>query len=147
MLEPGAGVAAYVYEDFSDRAVGWRWLLTVANQLRRYTPYLPHRVLYRLCQAASPLIYVLFTIPFRILRHIPGLGSLASGFPFRHATRPFSLVGDLYDRFSAPVEWRYSLTEAVALFQGVGLRDVAAAKDRGWMIAGIKPESRRLGAR
>lgn len=146
LLRPGACVAAYLYEDFSDRAIGWRWLLAGTNQLRWITLRLSHRVLYLSCQAASPAVYALFTIPFRILRHIPGLGSLASGFPFRHATRPFSLVGDLYDRFSAPVEWRYSLTEAVTLFQGVGLRDVAAAKDRGWMIAGIKPESRRLGA-
>ena len=141
MLRPGARVAAYVYEDFSDRAVGWRWLLTAANQLRRFTPHLPHRVLYLLCEAASPLIYVLFTIPFRILKRIPSLGSLAAGFPFRHAKGPFNLAGDLYDRFSAPVEWRYSRTEAVALFQGVGLRDVATAKDRGWMIAGIKPSN------
>jgi len=144
VLKPGARVAAYVYEDFSDRALGWRCLLTAANQLRRFTPHLPHRVLYRLCQAASPLIYVLFTIPFRILMRIPGLRSVAAGFPFRHATGPFNLAGDLYDRFSAPLEWRYSRAEAAALFQDVGLRDVITANERGWMVSGIKPGSGRL---
>lgn len=143
VLKPGARVAAYLYEDFGDRAVGWRWLLTVANQLRRITPYLPHHVLYFLCEAASPLIYTLFTIPFRILRHIPGLGSLAAGFPFRHATGPFSLVGDLYDRFSAPIEWRYSRSDAVALFQKVGLEAITTADDRGWMVVGTKPLLKR----
>jgi hypothetical protein len=48
-------------------------------------------------------------------------------------------VGDLYDRFSVPIEWRYSRVAAAALFQDVGLRDVITAKDRGWMVAGIKP--------
>lgn len=139
VLKPGAHMAAYLYEDFSDRAVGWRWLLTVANQLRRITPHLSHRALYLLCQTASPFIYALFTIPFRILRHVPGPGFLAAGFPFRHATGPFSLVGDLYDRFSAPIEWCYSRVGAVALFQEVGLQTVTTAKDRGWMVAGTKP--------
>lgn len=128
----------YLYEDFSDRAGGWRWLLTAANQLRRITPHLSHRVLYLLCQMASPLIYRLFTVPFRILRRIPGLRSLAAGFPFRHATGLFSLVGDLYDRFSAPIEWRYNRVGAEALFQDVGLQAVITAKDRGWMVTGSK---------
>ncbi len=138
LLKPGACVAAYLYEDFSDRAIGWRWLLAGTNQLRRITLRLSPRVLYLLCQAASPAVYALFTIPFRILRYIPGLGFLASGFPFRHATRPFSLVGDLYDRFSAPVEWRYSRAKAEALFQEVGLQALTTANDRGWMVSGIK---------
>lgn len=143
VLKPGARVAAYLYKDFSDRAVGWRWLLTATNQLRRITPYLSHRVLYLLCQAASPLVYVLFTIPFRILRLIPGLRSLAADFPFRHATGPFSLVGDLYDRFAAPIERRYHREDAEALFQDGGLETVITTKDRGWMIAGTKPLSKR----
>jgi hypothetical protein len=50
-------------------------------------------------------------------------------------------VGDLYDRFSVPIEWRYSWVEALALFQDVGLKDVMTAKDRGWMVAGIKPRN------
>jgi SAM-dependent methyltransferase len=141
LLKPGACVAAYLYEDFSDRAIGWRWLLAGTNQLRWITLRLSHRVLYLSCQAASPAVYALFTIPFRMLRHIPGLGSLASGFPFRHATRPFSLVGDLYDRFSAPIEWRYSRGNAIALFESVGLQNVAATKERGWMVSGIKPSN------
>lgn len=139
VLKPGARAAAYLYADFSDRAVGWQWLLTAANQLRRITPGFSHRFLYVLCQAASPLIYALFAIPFRLLRRIPRLESLATGFPFRHATGPFCLAGDLYDRFSTPVEWRFSRAGAEALFQNAGLHAVMSADDRGWMVSGIKP--------
>jgi SAM-dependent methyltransferase len=139
VLKPEARLAAYFYEDFSERGAGWRLLLLAVNHLRRITPHLSHRVLWLLCQTASPLIYALFTIPFRILRHTPGLGSLAAGFPFRHATGPFSLVGDLYDRFSAPIEWRYSRADVEALFQDVGLQAVITANNRGWMVSGIKP--------
>jgi len=138
VLKPTARVAAYLYEDFSDRTLAWRWLLAVVNQLRRVTLRLSHPLLYRLCQMASPLTYALFTIPFRMLRSVPGLSPVASRLPYRHATGPFSLAGDLYDRFSAPIEWRYSEIEARGLFQDAGLRDVVTAKDRGWMVAGAK---------
>lgn len=138
-VKPGAQVVAYLYEDFRERGIIWRWLLTATSQLRRVTSRLSHRVLYGLCKVASPVIYLLFTIPFLILHRIPGLGSLAAGFPFRHATGPFSLAGDLYDRFSSPIEWRYSQAEVLALFQDAGLHDVIVTRDRGWMVAGIKP--------
>lgn len=142
VLKPGARVVAYLYEDFSERAGGWRWLLRVVNQLRLITPRVSHRVLYSLCQLASPLVYAVFTIAFRILHHVPGLDCLAASFPFRHATGPFSLAGDLYDRFSAPIEWRYNRAEAVALFQDAGLQGITVVKDRGWMASGIKPSSK-----
>lgn len=139
VLKPARRVAAYVYEDFSDRAAGWRWLLAAVSQLRRITPRLSHALLYRACRVASPLHYALFTIPFRMFRRVPGLAALASGLPYRHATGPFSLAGDLYDRFSAPIERRYSPAGARALFEDVGLQDVITTKDRGWMVTGIKP--------
>jgi len=143
VLKPGACVAVYLYEDFSDRTVGWRWLLTAANQLRRFTPRFSHRILYLLCQAASPLVYALFTIPFRILCFVPGLRSLVSGFPFRHATGPFNLAGDLYDRFSVPIERRFNRVDAEALFRDVKLQNVVTANDRGWMVSGVKPRQER----
>lgn len=138
-LKPGARVAAYVYEDFGERAAGWRWLLAAVNRLRGVTVRFPHGMLYRLCQAAAPLTYLLFALPYRALRRVPGLRSLMAGFPFRHATGPFSLAGDLYDRFSAPVEWRFSRAGAEALLQNTGLRAVSAVNHRGWMVSGIKP--------
>jgi len=139
VLRPGGGLAIYLYEDFSERAWAWRWLLRLSNQLRRVTTRLPHRLLYALCQLGSPVAYLLFTVPARIFSHVPGGRALANSMPFRHGTGPCSLVGDLYDRFSAPVEQRYSRAEAAGLCRNTGLERLVVAHERGWMVAGLKP--------
>lgn len=139
VLKPGAGLAAYLYEDFSDRRGFWAWLLSATNRLRRLTPHLPHRLLYALCAAGSPAVWLLFTVPHKLLRLIPPARGVAEGFPFRQGTGPFSLVGDLYDRFSAPIEQRYSREGAEALLRGAGLEGLHAERSRGWMVLGSKP--------
>lgn len=139
VLKPGGRLAIYLYEDFSERAPAWRWLLALANHLRQLTTRLPAGILYRLCQTASPLIFVSFAVPARMLRRLPGCRSLAESCPFRHAKGPWSLTGDLYDRFSAPVEWRYNRTRATRFLSRAGLDAITTVYERGWMVSGIKP--------
>ncbi len=138
VLKPGARIAAYLYEDFSDRSFVWRWLLRSVNALRGVTTRMSPQILYRLCQLGSPIVYLLFAAPYQLLRRVPGCGRLAASIPFRHAAGPFSLAGDLYDRFSAPVEHRYSRSGAVVFFQEAGLGDIMIVKERGWMVVGRK---------
>ena len=138
-LKPGASAAIYLYEDFSDRRGLWRWLLAAVNRSRAVTTVLPHRLLYALCAAGSPLVWLLFTVPHTLLNLLPPARGIAASFPFRHGTGPFSLTGDLYDRFSAPVEKRYNSASAVSLLKESGLEQVATRKNRGWMLLGNKP--------
>ena len=139
VLKSGARIAVYLYEDFSDRSFFWRGLLRMASALRRATTRIPPRLLYRCCQVGSPIVYLLFAVPYQLLRRVPGWKRIATGIPFRHASGPFSLAADLYDRFSAPVEWRYSRAGALALFHEAGLEEMTIAKERGWMLVGKKP--------
>ena len=140
VAKPGAWIAAYLYEDFSDRNLVWKGLLFLGNLPRRVTTRLPRGFLYFLCRLASPLAYLFFTIPYRLSRRVGGpLARWTSRIPFRHAKGPWGLTGDLFDRFSAPVEYRYSSSSAAALFSQAGLRQVKLANRRGWMVAGMKP--------
>lgn len=140
VAKPGAWVAAYLYEDFSDRNPLWRVLLWMGNLPRQVTTRLPRRLLYLLCQLFSPAVYLFFTVPYLLLRRLGGpMARWIRRMPFRHAKSPWSLVGDLFDRFSAPVEHRYSRSSAEQLFRQAGLRQVKLANRRGWMVAGIKP--------
>ena len=139
----GAQVAVYVYEDFSERFVGLRWLLHAVNSIRGLTTKLPPRLLFWFCRVASPLIYFLFTVPFLVFSQVPGLRAVALSLPFRHARGPFSLAGDLYDRFSAPVEYRYSRTGATALLRQAKLSVTRVVYDRGWMVRAIKDNTAR----
>jgi SAM-dependent methyltransferase len=139
VAKPGACIAAYLYEDFSERSGVLRWSLAAANTLRTITTQMPNRVLYNLCRLASPFVYVLFTVPAAFGRRVRVLAPFANSVPFRHGSGPFSLVGDLYDRFSAPVEFRYSRKSAREFFVDAGLERIAVADERGWMVSGVKP--------
>ncbi len=137
--KPGAWVALYLYEDFGDRSPAWRGLLWLSNLPRYLTTRLPHRLLYALCMLASPLIYLLFTVPFRLSWRIPFLEHRTRRMPFRHARNPWDLTGDLYDRFATPIERRYSKSSAKEFLREGGLQQIRIANRRGWMVAGIKP--------
>jgi SAM-dependent methyltransferase len=134
VAKPSAPVAVYLYEDFIARGALLRWALRAANSLRALTTRMPAGLLYACCRAASPLVYATFTVPHKILR-AAGATGLANAIPFRHGTHPFGLTGDLYDRFSAPVELRYTRPGAEALLRDAGLEVSRVANDRGWMLA------------
>lgn len=131
----GAEVAIYLYEDFGERSLALRWALAMVNSGRVVTTRMPPRVLYVLCQIASPIVFLLCTVPYRLIRHVPGLRPLADTIPFRHGRSPWRLTGDLFDRFSAPIEFRYSRRTAAELLSDVGLAIRKVAYDRGWMVA------------
>ena len=49
-----------------------------------------------------------------------------------------SLIPDLYDRFAAPIEERYSERGARDLVMQAGCRVRAVANVRGWAVWGVK---------
>lgn len=138
VARPSAPIAVYLYEDFIARAALLRWALRAGNSIRIVTTRMPARVLYFSCRMASPLVYATFTLPYKLFRSL-GATKLAEAIPFRHGTHPFGLTGDLYDRFSAPVELRYTKTGAMALLRNAGLDVSRVANDRGWMLAAHRP--------
>jgi SAM-dependent methyltransferase len=125
-LKPGASLLLYVYEDFSDRSIGWRTALKTVNLARRVTTRLPAPLLMGLCRLLSPILYVLLTVPSRRFRW-------AERFPYRHNTNPWDLEGDLYDRFAAPIEERYSQRTAAAPRSADGVATVGPRSvEGGW---------------
>ena len=136
----GAQVAIYLYEDFGERALGWRVALRLVNSTRALTTRLPPRLLFALCRFGAPIVYLLFTVPHLVLRYVPGLRRFANGLPFRHGG-PINLAGDLYDRFSAPIEFRYSRRTSAELLSATGLTVTKVAYERGWMVAANRSAS------
>jgi hypothetical protein len=114
-------------------------MLRAANAWRALTTRLPAPVLFRACQVASPVIFLLFAVPYRVLRTMAPLRGLAEQFPFRHAQGPFGLAGDLYDRYSAPIERRYSRAGAHEFLRQAGAEDIRIGFARGWVVTGVKP--------
>jgi SAM-dependent methyltransferase len=132
VLKPGAPLLLYVYEDFGERPLRWRAALAAVNSLRAVTTRLPVTALMTLCRIMSPVVWLACTVPARRF-------SWARNFPYRHNTHPWSLVGDLYDRFSAPIEFRYSEKGACDLVEQAGLVVKRTANRRGRMVWAEKP--------
>ncbi len=132
VLKQGAQLLLYVYEDFSDRARHWRAALRAVNSLRRLTTRCPPRVMMTFCKLLSPVVYATCTVPSKRF-------SWASRLPYSHGRHAWGLGGDLYDRFSAPIERRYSRASALELPQAAGLKVRRIVQRRGWMIWAEKP--------
>ena len=132
-VKPGGSVLIYVYEDFSQRGWWWRAALGLVNAIRRPISRLSPARIRWVCAMLSPLVFVTCTLPSR---HF----SWAARFPYPATQNPtrHSLIPDLYDRFAAPIEERYSESGARALVEQAGCVVKASAYMRGWTVWGQK---------
>jgi SAM-dependent methyltransferase len=138
VLKPGGLLALYVYEDFSTRSRFERVVLNAVGATRWITTRLPHRPLYLLCWVASPFVFLIFTVPYRLSSRLTWMQALSNRIPFRHGRSWFSLTGDLYDRFAAPYEHRYSTKTLESWFQEGNLTGIRIVPHRGWVAFGVK---------
>lgn len=132
-VKPGGTILIYVYETFERRALHWRIALAAVNTIRRPISAMSPRSIRRLCAAMAPLVYATCTLPSR---HF----SWAARMPYPATQNPTlkSLIPDLYDRFAAPIEVRYSERGARGLLEQAGCRVRAVASIRGWAVWGEK---------
>ena len=74
-------------------------------------------------------------IPYRLLSQHQATRALAEKLPLRqYAEYPFRVcVNDQFDRFSAPIERRYTRAEVVEWLKGAGLEDVEVRAHFGWV--------------
>lgn len=130
----------YLYEDHQDNRIKYS-ALKIINFLRHITVRIPRRILYGASFLFSPVVVFFFTVPSKILKKLKSTKHLSEKIPFNFGTHPFSLAGDLYDRFSAPIEHRFNKCGVFALFTESGFRDVRATKLKntaGWVAWGFK---------
>jgi SAM-dependent methyltransferase/uncharacterized protein YbaR (Trm112 family) len=138
-LKPGGIVHIYLYWRPEDQPVK-RTLLSLVAFIRKITTRLPHRALYVLSYPTAAVAHVMFIWPYRILK-VLRLRSIAERLPMRQYARyPFRVcVNDQFDRFSAPIEFRYTRSEVLKLFERAGLQQIAVRPNFGWCATGQKP--------
>lgn len=132
-LRPGGTLLIYVYEDFERRGLLWQIALKSVNAVRRPISAMSPAGIRRVCTLIAPLVFATCTLPSRYF-------SAAARFPYPATQNPTmkSLIPDLYDRFAAPVEERYSEAGARALVEQAGCVVKASAYLRGWAVWGEK---------
>lgn len=72
---------------------------------------------------------------------MPRFERVAAAFPLKaYADYPFGVcVNDQYDRFSAPIEWRFTADEVDAILTDAGFVDVVVLDNNGWLGSGRRP--------
>jgi len=140
VLREKGRLTVYLYEDHADNP--WKSIpLKMVSAIRQVTVRLNPKVLSALCFAASPFVVLAFSLPAKILGRFKRTRTLAERMPFNFGSSPFSVHGDLLDRFGAPIEFRYSKEGIVALLRDHGLNGVRTTKlkiSAGWVASGIK---------
>lgn len=121
VLKKKSPVFLYLYEDHSENTVKYV-AIKLINFLRKITIKIPPKILYGLSFIASPFIFILFSCPSRILKKFEFTKEFAGKIPFNFGNSPFSLQGDLYDRFGAPIEYRFSRGEIYEIFDKCHLK-------------------------
>ncbi|MBN2453530.1 MAG: class I SAM-dependent methyltransferase [Candidatus Omnitrophica bacterium] len=140
VLKKGSPAFIYLYEDHSNNIFKYA-MLKIITALRRITTRLPRKALYAMAWVLSPLVFIFFTLPANVMKNFKFTRNIASKMPFNFGSGPFSLRGDLYDRFGAPVEYRFSRAEIEELFAKCGFSEIRITRLRdtaGWVAWGYK---------
>jgi SAM-dependent methyltransferase len=139
VVRPGGELKIYVY--WKRRGLVSRPLLAMVSAARAITTRLPHPVLHVLAYPAAVAALLLFVIPARVLAWVPGLRERARALPLAgYMDYPFMvLVNDQFDRFSAPLERRYTASEVREWLEREGLSSVYVRPNYGWVAGGRKP--------
>lgn len=137
-----AGGHVHVYLYWVPEVRWHRRVLGFVSVARRLSTRIPHRVLHGLCYPLAAALHVAVVAPYRALRSRPKGRRLAASIPLKtYADYPFSvLVNDQFDRFSAPLERRYTAAEVRDVMADAGLDDVVVLPNNGWVADGRRPQ-------
>lgn len=140
ILKKGKPVFLYLYEDHADNAVKY-FAIKLISQIRKFTVLLPCRATYILSLLFSPFIFIIFTLPSKILKKFKATRRFSDKIPFNFGRGLFSLRGDIYDRFSAPIEHRFSREGVYNILAECGFSKITITKFNGisgWVAWGFK---------
>lgn len=141
-LKPGGEIQIYLYWQPERRSIKSA-LLSAVNSVRGLTTRLPRWAVHGLAYPSAIAAFVFFVWPYQLMKRVPALRGIASSMPMRqYAVLPFRVcVNDQLDRFSAPIENRYTKTEVEAWLSSAGLKKFQVIPNFGWLGTGQKPES------
>jgi SAM-dependent methyltransferase len=136
-VKPGGRFRLYLYWRRSGIAGG---ILKGVAAVRRLTTHLPFSLLKPLCWVLSVALFAFVVVPYRLLSAFGFSGhqrwplALYARYPFR------VLYNDQFDRFSAPIEQRWTRSEVEHLLRALGLERVRVWSAFGWIGEGRKPD-------
>jgi SAM-dependent methyltransferase len=140
LVRPGGRVLIYVYHALEGEPLK-QAVLRVVTAVRRVTVRLPHRLLLPLTNALGLGLYASVVLPYRVLSSFTVTRPFAERFPLKaYADYPVRvIVNDQFDRFSAPIENRYTEREVDGWLARAGLINGRILGGAGWRAIGERP--------
>lgn len=138
-LKPGGEVQIYLYWK-PERRPFKALLLAGVSAVRQLTTRLPHNAVLFLAYPTAAIAFLFFVWPYRILKRLPFLNGLAEELPMKqYAYLPFRVcVNDQLDRFSAPIENRYTRSDVQNWLTRASLESPTVDENYGWVAGGRK---------
>lgn len=130
----------YLYEDHSENFIKYI-AIKIVNIMRKITVRIPSGILYVLATLSSPFLFIFFTCPAKILMRFKPTKWIAEKIPFNFGSSLFSLRGDLYDRFGAPIEYRFSRKNVADMLESCNFNNINITRLKataGWVAWGRK---------
>lgn len=138
-LKPGGIVQIYLYWKPEQRPIK-AVMLSGVSAARTLTTRLPLNAVYALAFPSAVMAFLFFVWPYRILRRLPVLNRVAEEIPMKqYANLPFRVcVNDQLDRFSAPIENRYTRADVQSWLTRASLEAPSVGENFGWIATGKK---------
>ena len=140
-LKPGGSVQIYLYWKPERRPIKSA-MLSGITAARKLTTRLPHRAVHALAYPTAMAAFTFFVWPYRILRRLPAFTRMAEDIPLKqYANLPFRVcVNDQLDRFSAPIENRYTREDVHNWLARASLEGPTVGENFGWIATGRKAQ-------
>ena len=141
-LKPGGEIQIYLYWQAERRPIK-SLLLSLVNSVRGLTTRMPHWAVHTFAYPSAAAAFLFFVWPYRLMQLVPALRPVAANMPMKqYAVLPFRVcVNDQLDRFSAPIENRYTRSQVETWLSSAGLKKSQVIPNFGWLGTGQKPES------
>jgi SAM-dependent methyltransferase len=138
-LKPGGVVQIYLYWKPERRPIKAA-MLSGITAVRRLTTRLPYRAIYALAYPMAMAGFTFFVWPYRVLRRFSLFNRVAEDIPLKqYADLPFRVcVNDQLDRFSAPIENRYTRQDVQNWLARASLEAPSVGENFGWIATGRK---------
>lgn len=142
VLKNKSSVYLYLYEDHSENFVKYV-AVGIINIVRGITIRIPSKILFALCTLLSPFVFIFFTVPSKILKWFRLTEEFSGKIPFNFGSSFFSLKGDLYDRFGAPIEHRFNQRDVIDMLKDCNFINTNITRLKataGWVTWGCKKD-------
>jgi SAM-dependent methyltransferase/uncharacterized protein YbaR (Trm112 family) len=138
---PGGRVLVFLYHDASQASPLRRGLLALVSLARRVTTRLPFWLLRALSYVLAGAVWLGWVGPLRLLSGRRDRRNAFRSLPLaQYVDYPFRVLwNDQFDRFSAPIEKRFSHGQVEALMKEAGLVEVTVLGGYGWRAIGTRP--------